>query len=110
MSDYEKLREYTQRCEAYISQLEAELARVRDANHKQWLRSIQLENDVMNDKVQLDFVAHDYQKKIDELKKQAERLSRCVEQAFMAGQIDAGVDPSHSGAQEYTNKQGEGKW
>ena len=31
MSDYEKLWEYTQKCEAHIKQLEAKLARVNGA-------------------------------------------------------------------------------
>jgi len=32
MSDYENLWEYTQKCEAHIKQLEAELARVKAMN------------------------------------------------------------------------------
>ena len=46
-------------------------------------------------------------KKIAVLEAELARLKGAIEQAFMAGQIDAGIDPSHSSAQEYANKQGE---
>ena len=92
-----------------IAMLESELARVRDDNHKQWRRAIKLENDVMHGNLHLVSVTNDYQKKIDSLAQEVERLKGEIEQAFMAGQIDAGIDPSFASAQEYVNKQGEGK-
>lgn len=33
-----------------------------------------------------------------------DRVRELVEQAFMAGQIDCGVDPSHASSQEYADK------
>ena len=94
-----------------IALLEAELARVRDDNHKQWRRSIQLENDVMNDKVQLDFVAHDYQKKINELKKQVERLKGALTEIHQNGGVCTDEDgcPICVAEKALSHKQGEGK-
>ena len=62
--------------------LEAELARCRDDNHKQWRRAIKLENDVMYGNQHLVSVTNDYQKKIDSLAQEVERLRGWQETAI----------------------------
>ena len=52
MSDYENLWEYTQKCEAHIKQLEAELARVKGDEKKAFWWSAEFTKTVHSNKIQ----------------------------------------------------------
>ena len=97
-----------------IAMLEAELARVRDDNREQLRRLVKLEGDVMNDKLHLDHVVHDYTKKIAVLESELARVKsaihypECWDTVGYPTLYDA-VNEIGCSPEDCTHKKGEGK-